>query len=280
MSTLLDFEPMDLMATIEVPLPSANTSVMVKSMVFGEESKFYQTIHKDNRSAMRQLTSFIYKKIDNPPKEIDTFEKFKSLCTVTDREAIVIGILSVSYGNKINWPTAHMASKSCLESPSAVSDVIIDIQKSMRVKSVDAKYLPFEYIKTTEFKVAIPNMKHETILVCRTPSLQDEEIIDQYLEDGESPKMMELISISHSIIINKEDGETIKCIKSENPLEFITNIRRLTLGQVDYIMDNISTNMDLDISVTIEFDSECKVCNEIYSQVLFPTQLFFRKIRQ
>lgn len=255
--------------SMEVKLPLAKISVMVKGMLFSDECSLKSTVVTNDGLKLDVLTKFAYNRIIDPPKDIDTFDKFKSVCTSLDRDAILLGIFGVSFGSKY---TVTVKCDSCKHENTFDLDLTRTIVNTCDVKK------KFSVINKRE-SLSFPVKNGTAEFIASYPTLKDEDLVYKNISDIQlnSDKFTDLISYIDEFKYTDKDGESETIRKDEDIYNIAAAINSLTPGMVKDMIDKINNTFKrYRYYISTYFD--CANCKSEINIEMAIFELFFREI--
>ena len=233
----------------------------LRSLTVNDELNLKSSAINPNNAA-KLLNKVLYNCIIKKPEEIDSYEKWISMTTFQDRQAMIYGLYHATYGDE------YTVSNVCSE-----CDKLSSYKIKLSSKGFTIDYYPkgkFEILKES-FEVLLPvsNIK----FIIKYPTLDKEENVLKINDNVNITDDLEIyLFYVDSVIYNNETIDV-----KNDLLNFVNFIKTLPSGDKKILNKFIMDNM-LKYKVEAIYKANCKSCGATNTiNIDFVTQ-FFRSL--
>lgn len=238
-------------ATWEVMTPHTGFKINVKGMTVAQE-EVLKTSDVSSAGMLSIINQITYECLVNPPEGLSTLSEFERNITVTDRQAILYGILAVTYGEVQDF---NITCQSCGHQ----FDTKADITKNTEIKVYHGKENLIE--KKKEF--SIPNTNIRAVL--HIPTLKDEKdfalskVPQDILRKADQYIMIKELHLPSTSIDDKTGEPVTTHLIFENVFEIYSHIRKFSGGWRRQILNAWSEEFG-NYGVDSQIEATCPKC--------------------
>ncbi len=236
----------------DILTPQTLVKYQIRTMTFGDELKLRTSILAGKNAVIQNFNKFLFDLLSDKPEEVKTYDDFLTKTTIADREAIVLGLYHITYGDEFVVTTSCPFCGQENTSKVSMKEHVIDMAfKGKPYEILDKKIAITLPITQYNVQISVPNLKKE---------LEYMKFVD--IDD----RLFEILSVIDFIEI---DGK-----KLSKSTDLMGLVKLLPAKDAKLIKDRYTETLSI-YNTTIKYKIDCKACQRQYdSQMDFLQQLF------